>query len=102
MLLATAALAALVSACGGSGSETPPPLEPELSVRRSAGAASAEPELLPLPGSEVGDEEPFDDDPGSPRQPPSTWGKADDVAEPPLIADELSDEEPEPEPDPEQ
>jgi hypothetical protein len=59
--------------CGGSSSETPPPLEPDPTSGRYLGPRFPKAEAAPAPAAAAPDDE--DDAPVKPRRAaPSTWG----------------------------
>jgi hypothetical protein len=75
-LLAGVCFVALVG-CGGSSSETPPPLEPDFQHGAPRSGSPAPPGSTTRPAPEGNVTEPAAD-----TVPPSTWGEGDGPAEP--------------------
>jgi len=79
------ALASFTAACGGSGSETPPPLEPlpvNLHYDRASTALSGEQAVLEVDaGAVVKATDPIEEPPESPPA-RSTWGGRKDAPAP--------------------
>lgn len=72
LLVPALLLSLLASGCGGSSSETPPPLEPDPTSLRYTGPRMPSAEATPAPALEP---EPDDDAPAKPKKPAAgTWG----------------------------
>lgn len=68
-------LSMLAVGCGGSSSETPPPLEPDPTSYRYTGPRVQSPPEEPVPAGESAAEEAEDDAPVRPKKPAATtWG----------------------------
>jgi hypothetical protein len=66
-----------LSSCGGSASETPPPLEPDLRGQRQTGAAHTQ-ERSEVPATDEG----TDSGEEGAVSPPATWGSGSNAEQP--------------------